>query len=178
MLKSKKHVFWEALIVTIFVFLIGFLFGIYMEQNNFNKLSDYQTLSEVTLLDGMALVQLSEKEEIDCNVFKQSNIDFANRVYEEATILERYEESGKLTESIKILHKKYDMLRALAWISNSNALDKCQNFDLIVYLYEYDSDDTNINSMQNVWSKKLGDYKLENPNVVLLPLAGNQRFLQ
>jgi ABC-type Na+ efflux pump permease subunit len=174
MLKSRKHVFWEALIITIFVFMIGFLFGVYMEQRNFNRLSDYSTLSEVTLIDGMALVQLSEKQNIDCSVLKKSNVEFANRVYEDAKLLEKYEESGKLTDSIKILHKKYDVLRTLAWISNSNALERCNDYDLIVYLYEYDSENININSMQNVWSKKLGDYKKSNPDVVLLPLAGNQ----
>jgi len=175
MLKSRKHVFWEALIVTIFVFLVGFLVGIYIEQSNFNKLNDYSTLSEVSLMDGIALVELS-KENFSCEILREKNIEFADKVFEEAKLLEEYEESGKLTESIKILHKKYDMLRTLAWISNSNAIDKCQNYDLIVYLYEYNPEGVNKKAAQSVWSRKLLDYKNENPNSVLLPISANQEI--
>jgi hypothetical protein len=174
MLKSRKHVFWEALIITIFIFLIGFLFGIYMERSNYNKLNDYSTLSEIRLIDGMALIELSKDEYISCGSLKRRNVEFADNVYREAKLLDKYEESGRLTESIKILHKKYDMLRALAWISNSNSYERCKNYNLIVYLYEYDSEEINTKAVQSVWSKKLVDFKNNNPESVLLPIAANQ----
>jgi len=176
MLRSKKRVFWEALIVTVFIFLIGFLFGIYMERGNYNRISDYSTISEINLLDGMILIQLSENRETNCEFLKKENINFANRIYEEARLLEKYEESGKITESMKILHRKYNMLRTLSWVSNSNALEMCGNYDLVVYLYEYESEDLNVKATQSVWSRKLSDIKKKNEDMVLLPIAVNQEL--
>lgn len=174
MLRSKKNVFWEALLITILIFLAGFLFGVYLEERNFNIISDYATNSEINLLDGMILVQISEDSEVSCDLLRKENIDFADRIYEEARLLEKYEEAGKITESMKILHRKYSLLRTLAWKSNSNILDKCSNYDLLVYLYEYEPERLDIKATQAVWSIKLMDVKKENPNMVLLPIAINQ----
>lgn len=176
MFKSKKHVFWEALLVTVLIFLMGFLFGVYIEGRNFNKISDYATNSEINLLDGMILVQMSEDLNVSCNLLKRENIKFADRIYEEARLLEKYEESGKITESMKIMHRKYSLLRTLAWKSNSNVIDKCNNYDLVVYLYEYDPESLDIRATQMVWSNKLLDVKKENSDMILLPIAINQNI--
>ncbi|MFA5061441.1 MAG: hypothetical protein WC494_03960 [Candidatus Pacearchaeota archaeon] len=174
MLRSKKNVFWEALLITILIFLAGFLFGVYIEGRNFDTISDYSTNSEINLLDGMILVQMSEELDLGCDFLKEENIEFADRIYEEAKLLEKYEEAGKITESMRILHRKYSLLRTFAWKSNSNVIDKCDNYDLLVYLYEYEPDSLDVRATQAVWSNKLTDIKKDNPNMVLLPIAVNQ----
>jgi len=176
MLKSKKNVLWEALIVTIVIFLAGLFLGMLIETSNSVEISNLFTQSEISLTDAMATSGLIEDLDFDCDIIKQNNIDFANRIYEEAQILEGYEESGKLTDSMKLLHKKYDLLRTLLWTSNQKSLDRCENYNLIVYLYEYNSEDTNKKAIQNVWSKILLDVKDQNDNILLLPIAGDQNL--
>ena len=121
MLKSKKHVFWEALLVTIVIFLAGLFLGMLIETANSNKISNLYLQSEITLNDISATSRLMENQNIDCEVVKENNIKIANRIYEEAKLLEIYEDSGKLTDSMKLLHKKYDLLRSLLWISNKES---------------------------------------------------------
>ena len=176
MLKSKKHVFWEALIITIVIFLAGLLLGILIETSNSNKISNLYLQSEISLTDAMATSRLSEDFEFDCNSIKNTNINFANQIYEEAKLLEEYESSGKLTSGMKLLHKKYDLLRTILWTSNQDSLERCDNYELIVYLYEYESEDTTKKATQNVWSKILLNVKEQNNNILLLPIATDQNL--
>ena len=176
MLKSKKHVFWEALIITIVVFLVGLFLGMLIETSNSNKISNLFLQSEISLSDASATSRLIENENLDCELIKESNIKVANRIYEEAKLLELYEDSGKLTDSMKLLHKKYDLLRALLWVSNQKSLDRCENYNLIVYLYDYNTEDTGKKAVQNVWSKILLDIKTQSYDILLLPIAANQNL--
>lgn len=173
-LKSKKHVFWEALIITIAVFLAGLFIGMLIETGNSNKISNLYLRSEIGLVDGTATLKISEDSDLSCESIMKSNINFANKIYDEAKLLEEYDASGKLSDNIKLLHKKYDLLRTLLWISNQNTLKKCDNFDLVVYLYEYETEDTIRKATQRVWSKLLLDIKLENENMLLIPIASDQ----
>jgi hypothetical protein len=176
MLKSKKNVLWEALIVTIVIFLAGLFLGMLIETSNSVEISNLFTQSEISLTDAVAASRLSEDFNFECEAIKKNNIEFADKIYEEAKVLEKYEESGKLIGSMKLLHKKYDLLRTLLWVSNQKSLDRCENYNLIVYLYEYDSEDTDKEVMQSVWSKILLEVKNEDNNILLLPIAANQNL--
>lgn len=176
MLKSKKHVFWEALIITIVIFLAGLFLGMLIETNNSNKIVNLYTQSEIKLADATATTQLTENLKLDCDTIKKINIEFANEVYEEAKLLELYEDSGKLTDSMKLLHKKYDLLRTLLWASNQQSLNRCHNYNLLVYLYEYNSEDIQTKATQNVWSKILLDVREDNSNILLIPIAADQNL--
>ncbi len=176
MLKSKKHVFWEALIITIVIFLAGLLLGMLVETSNSNKVSNLYLQSQISISDATAVSGLLKEGTLNCSLIKKDNIIVANRIYKEAKILEVYEESGKLTDSLKLLHKKYDLLRALLWVSNENSLKRCHNYNLVVYLYDYGTEDTEKKATQNVWSKILFKVKTQSYNVLLLPIAANQNL--
>ncbi len=175
-LKSKKHVFWEALLVTILIFLAGLFLGMLVETTNSAQISNLYLQSEISLTDASTASRLSEETEIDCEIIKENNIRFADQVYQEARLLEQYEDSGKLTSSMTFLHKKYNLLRTLLWTSNQKSLNRCDNYNLVVYLYEYGSEDTEIKAIQNVWSKILLEIKTENHDTLLLPIAANQNL--
>jgi len=176
MLKSKKHVFWEALIITIVIFLAGIFLGMLIETGNSNKINNLYLQSEISLTDAMAGLKLTEVSDLDCEALKTNNINFANQVYEEAKLLEKYETSGKLTEGMKLLHKKYDLLRTILWINNEESLTRCDNYNLIVYLYEYETEQLNKKATQKVWSKILLDTKQERDDILLIPIAADQNL--
>ncbi len=176
MLKSRKHVFWEALLITVVIFLGGLFMGMLIETGNSSKISNLYLQSEISLSDASATSRLIESQNLDCEAIRKNNIKVANRIYDEAKLLELYEDSGKLTDSMKLLHKKYDLLRALLWTSNKESLTKCKNYDLIVYLYKYGTEDANDKATQNVWSKILLDVRTQKDNVLLLPIAANQNL--
>jgi len=181
MKKNTKSVFWQALILTIVVFAAGIFLGIAYEGRKIDEISDYYVLSEIFLMDSFALSKLTDivgTGLVNCNVLIDANIEFADQIYEEAYILEKYEESGKLLEALKVLHKKYDLLRTLLWINLINIPDKCkENVSVVVYLYEYETEDLTEKATNRVWSKILFDLKQEMGNkIILIPIAADSNL--
>ena len=173
-LKSKKHVFWEALFLVVIVFVAGIMGGLWIEGNRVSDMNTYFLESEATLLDGLALSDLISTGDYSCEILKKSNVDLANKIYGEARILENLEEAGLLTENMGSMHTKYDTLRTFLWKNNFDILDKCGDYHLVVYLYEYESADLGKKATQSVWSKILMDLKNEyGENVVLIPIASD-----
>jgi len=176
MKKNTKGVFWQALILTIIVFVAGIFLGIAYEGSKIDEISDYYVLSEIFLMDSLALSKLTDVIDtnlVSCDVLVDANIEFADKIYEEAYILEKYEESGKLSEALKILHRKYDLLRTLLWINLIDIPDECkENVSMVVYLYEYKTEDLIKKATNRVWSKILFDLKQEMGNkIILIPIA-------
>jgi hypothetical protein len=172
MLKSKKHVFWEALLITLVVFALGLLLGIAFENTRLNEINDYYSMSEVALLDIFVLNGLIDSEQVNCEYIINSNLEFADRIYGEAKLLEKYEDSGKITNSFRALHRKYDLLRTSLWVNSVKTSEKCKDFNYIIYLYDYQSEDLGVKALNSVWSKILGDLKKEmGGDVLLIPIA-------
>ena len=174
-LTNRKRVFWEALFLTVVVFLFGMLLGVAFESNKLTEINDYYIRSETSIMDAFALNTFVDLEGSSCGVLANANLNFANQVYEEALLLERYENAGKLTEGMEILHKKYDVLRTFLWINTIKAAEKCgREYDSVVYLYESKSEDLTRKATQNVWSKILTDLKEEyGEEIILIPLAAD-----
>lgn len=172
-LNNRKRVFWEALFLTIVVFLFGLLVGIAFESSKLTDINDYYIRSETSIMDAFALSAFSDIDSSSCETLKKSNLDFADNIYKEAILLEDYERAGKITESMKIMHKKYDVLRAFLWINTIKTSQKCgRDYNTVVYLYISETDDLTKKATQNVWSKVLYDLKQDQgENVLLIPLA-------
>lgn len=173
MLKSRKHVFWEALLVTVVVFVFGILIGVSFEGSRLDKINDYYAISEISLMDIFALNYVLEIEDVECGDLVEANINFADRIYEEALLLERYTGAGKLGDGLDIAHRKYDLMRTLLWSNSIKVMDKCESdFSTIVYLYEFKTEDLAKKATQNVWSRLLSDLKEEKGNeIILIPIA-------
>jgi len=172
---KNKHVFWEALILAIFIFASGIFLGYLIELNRTSQIITIYQQSELDLLDAKIQNDILNIGNINCELAKQEAIDFANKVYENSQLLERYEGASKITEGMVLQHKKYDLLRTLLWSSSIKIKDKCDdNLNTIVYFYEYDPQVIETKSKQAVFSKKLLEVKNQLPeNILLIPLAGN-----
>ena len=181
MKKNKNSVFWQALVVTIIVFIIGIFLGISYEGRKLEEIDDYYILSEIFLMDSFALSKLVDVENTslaDCEFLIDKNIEFADKIYNEAYLLEKYEESGKLSESLKILHKKYDLMRTLLWINFRNIPDMCKkDVSVVIYLYEHETKDLAKKATNEVWEKVLFELKQEVQNrIILIPIAADSNL--
>ncbi|HUS51805.1 MAG TPA: hypothetical protein VMZ91_16675 [Candidatus Paceibacterota bacterium] len=175
MFKNKKNVFWQALILTGVIFIFGLVLGMAFESSRLSKINEYYAIAEISLMDILALNSMIGLDDANCSILFNSNIEFADKIYEEALLLEKYEESGKMSDSIKLAHRKYDLLRTFLWINTIKLKEKCQqNFSVIVYLYEYDPEELTKKATQIVWSRILFQLKQEKGNeIILIPIAIN-----
>jgi len=173
MLRSKKRVFWEALLLTFVVFILGILIGVAFESSKVSEVNNYYVMSEISLMEVFALNSMIDSNLVSCDILAKSNLDFANRIYSEAILLEKYEDSGKISEGIKLAHKKYDILRTFLWVNSIKTLERCKNnYSDVIYLYEYFPEDLTQKAEQNVWSKVLYDLKSEKGDkILLIPIA-------
>ena len=175
---NPKNVFLQAFFLTAVIFVFGLLLGVAFEASRIDKVNEYYARSEISLIDAVALNSLTDLSDSSCEYLVDANIDFANRIYEEAKLLDRYEDAGKIDDNIKLAHKRYDLLRTFLWINVIKTREKCsEEFSSVVYLYEYESKDLAKRATQNVWSKVLFDLKQEMGNdIILLSIAANNNI--
>ncbi len=172
-LKSRKHVFWEALFLTALVFFFGILVGVAYENNQLQRINDFYVQSEISLVDILAMNSISDVRNIDCKFLIEANLNFADKIYSEALLLQDYEDSKKLTNNINLARKKYDLFRVFLWTDSMKILEKCgKSFSSVVYLYEIEPEDLEVKATQNVWSKILEELKNQKQDeIVLIPIG-------
>lgn len=180
MLTNKKRVFWEALILTILIFILGFLAGLVFENKRVEVIEDYYIQSENSLMDIFALNNFVSLNNLSCDTLINSNINFANRIYDEAKILDEYEKAGRITDKIDAQHKKYDIMRTFLWINAMKTKEICKNDSVhtIIYIYNFNTDDLTEKATNSVWSKILGDLKETRGNeIILIPIAVDSNII-
>jgi len=177
-MKSQKNVFWQALIITIIIFGIGIYFGIYIEDIRTNKINQLYQNSEIDILDVRLQSEIYSSGEFNCELAISENIKFADRVYEEAKKLNKFEKASRLTESIKLQHKKYDLLRFIILLNSIKIKEKCINsYYEVVYLYDYHETSLEIKAKQEVFSELLKQLKNKKKNeILLIPISGDEEI--
>ena len=177
-LENKKHVFWQAFFLTVFFFFLGIVFGVYLEQLRTDNANVVFYQSEVSLYDSFALGKLLDNPLVSCEDLIGASVSFADKIYEEAKELERFDSSNKITDSLRIIHRKYDLLRTLLWMNVIDIKENCGNVNTVVYLYEYGAEDIQVRSKQIVWSRILQDLKDKRGNdIILIPIAVDQELV-
>ena len=172
MFGNKKNVFWEAFLIACVIFILGLLIGVFVESDRLQQINDYYSQAQVSLMDSMAMSN-SFSNSTNCAIMINSSINFADSIYNQALLLEKYEDSGKISNSMIIAHSEYDLLRTVLWQNLITMKSKCSNqFNFIIYLYQYNPSNLNQKAMQSVWSNILADMKQkEGNNVILVPIS-------
>jgi len=175
MFHSQKHVFWQALLVTILIFSLGLIAGFVLENWRTGKVDFLFKKSDIDLLDARIQNEIYLSGKFNCDRAIEENIKFADRIYEEAKILDRYETASELTGKIQLEHKKYDILRALLLLNSIQIKEKCNaTYYEVVYFYNFQERDFDKRAKQNVFSNQLREVKeLKGSDVLLIPIAGN-----
>lgn len=172
-IKGNKHTFWQALIIALIIFFIGIILGIFFENYRTSRMERFYINSETEIFDIQLGSDILNMFEFDCDFVLRETIGFADRVYEEAKTLEKYDASNKITEDIVNVHKRYDLLRTALWRDAIKLQEKCpQKTNVVVYLYEYMEPSINTQAKQITLSKVLLDLKKKyEDKVILIPIA-------
>jgi len=178
--KNQKRMFLYALFITLFMFNLGIFLGYMLEANRINLIENWALQTDMDILDQrIQSIAFDNIEGLDCDLMIQGNINFANKIYEEAVKIERYEKANRISGEIIIQHKKYDLLRALFWINSIKIKEQCNaDYHNIVYFYDYDNPSFEQKAEQNALSNLLGGIKEKYGNkVMLIPLATDNEIL-
>jgi hypothetical protein len=175
-LEKKYKVFIETLILTILILMIGFTIGFYIEYSRTSITAKNYKLFEVDLLDlelQNYYYRIMGNE--SCKIAIKSNLDFADRIYSQGLILERYEDANEILEDEILLEKKkYVLLKTELWLNSITIKQRCENpFHTITYIYSQepnnvkDAEQAAIAETLQTLKKELGN------NFILIPIAGD-----
>ncbi|MBU1129673.1 MAG: hypothetical protein KJ949_03525 [Nanoarchaeota archaeon] len=172
-LGNPKNAVWEAFLIAIVIFVLGLLLGVAYENSNLKKIDNYYAQSEITMMDFLVLNSVIEIGESDCSFLEKSIFDFADRIYWESITLEKFEDSEQISDSMKLAHNKYDILRTFLWANSMDLKNRCNSsFSTLVYLYEFEPEDLTKRATNSVWSKIIFDLKQKKGEAILLiPIA-------
>lgn len=197
---STKHTFWQALVFTIFIFGIGMVLGVFLENSRSNTIESNILKSEINLFDQQLRSKILESHlnqrsqiiqdgtilisnqndgvgqfEIECETATQSTFSFADKIYSEVLQLEKYDSNSKFDADLKILHRRYDLLRTVLWLESIDLKKQCNgDFHTVVYFFEYASEEIPIKAKQASISRLLIDLKEKyGSQILLIPIAGN-----
>jgi len=174
-MKSQKYIFLQALVITFVIFNIGIFFGYKLESSRIDKINEWYLESEVELLDQRIQKDAFEFIDLDCELMVEENINFADRIYEKALIIDRYEKANRINNDIILQHKRYDLLRTLFWINSMNIKEKCgSDYHNLVYFYKYNDPSLEQKAKQSFFSNLLYQIKEEKGNkIMLIPIAAD-----
>ena len=175
MIKKQKKIFLYAFILTFFVFNFGIFMGYMLETSRVNKVNTFYLESELELLDQRIQKDALDLMELDCESLVKENIAFADRTFQEALVIQRYEDANKMNEDINFQHKRYDLLRTLFWINSIRIKQKCgSDYHNLVYFYKFNNPSIEQGSKQRFFSNLLIEIKDEyGSKVMLIPIAGD-----
>ncbi len=176
--KSQKHVFWQALLLTLIVFNIGIFLGYSLEASRASRINKLYVESELELLDLKIQDEAFSLTNIDCEKAIEENIKFADKVYQEALLLERYENANRINDAIILQHKKYDLLRTYFWLNSVRLKKQCNaSYHNVVYFYQYNEPSIAKKAKQKTFSNILAELKQRQGNkILLIPIAGDMEL--
>jgi len=171
--KKQKYVFLQTLLVSALIFSFGMLIGVLVEDIRTIKVDDLYLESQIELTDLRLESEILSNLNFNCEAAIKENINFADRIYEEARSLEKYDESSKVSDKLKVAHKRYDILRTTLWYNSIKIKEKCpEKFHTVVYFYDYIDTEIPQKSKQNVISKVLSELKQkQGADIILIPIA-------
>ncbi len=175
MIKNQKRIFLYALLLTLIIFNFGIFMGYMLETSRVNKINTLYLEAEMELLDQRIQKDALELIELDCELLVQENVNFADRIFQEALLIQRYEDANRMNEEIAFQHKRYDLLRTLFWINSIRIKQKCgSDYHNVVYFYEFNNPSIKQESKQRFFSNLLIEIKEEYGNkVMLIPIAAD-----
>jgi len=178
MARSQKWTFLYALIITLIIFNFGIFVGYMLESSRINKINDWAFQAEMEILDQKIQENALDIIDFDCERLVQNNIDFADRIFEEAQKIDNYEKANRINKDIISQHKRYDLLRTLFWINSIKIKEKCNSdYHTVVYFYQYNEPSLDQKAKQRVFSKLLTEIKdAKGRDVMLIPIAADNGF--
>lgn len=175
MIKNQKYVFLYALILTFFVFNFGIFMGYMLESSRIDKINNMYIEAETELLDQIAQKDAMETLNLNCESLVEENVKFGDKIFEEALLIQRYEDANRINDNIIFQHKRFDLLRALFWINSIKIKQKCNpDYHNVVYFYQYNNPSLEQGSKQKFFSKLLQELKQEKGGkIMLIPIAAD-----
>lgn len=170
------NIYLKTLMLTAFVFLLGTIFGILLD--NYRLADVRRVISEIDVSwnDARLLnLYFGKLGKENCQLALDQNLVYNNKIYEEGLGIENAIESNKFTPELETEKQRYVLLQAQFWFNSIDLKEQCKfNYSNVVHIYnekdltpEQDAE----NKLQSSILLQLKD-KCGN-KIMLIPLEGD-----
>jgi len=177
-MKGNTFIFFEALLITLVLLSVGFSIGLYFESFRTSKVIQGYKNFEVEALDlKLQNYYFQTLNKGNCMVALEENINFADRLYDEGLIIQKYEDINQITEELLLEKKRYVLLKTELWLNSIILKERCKEpFHTVIYLYSNTPGQAK-EAEQEAISNVLKDIKEKKGNqVILIPIAGDMEL--
>ncbi|VVB79608.1 Uncharacterised protein [uncultured archaeon] len=172
-----RYYFIEALVMTMLLFSVGFMFGLGVEKARNNYLTASYLSVEKEIADLGSELDVSNLGKYNCSQLVSRNFELGNEIYNQAKIFQEYEDAAIFTkDQLSIEHRKFDKLRTSFWVNSIRIKSMCGSdvFNTVIYLYNYPATTTEEIAKQRVMERITSDLKdLPGKGTILIPIAKN-----
>ncbi|MFA5020038.1 MAG: hypothetical protein WC533_02980 [Candidatus Pacearchaeota archaeon] len=174
-LTSKYRVFLESLILSLLILIIGISIGFYIENYRTDKVVNDYKVFEINALDlKLQNYYYQIMNTASCNFTIESNLKFADEIYDEGLLIAKYEETQEFSDNLLLAKKRYVLLKTELWLNSILLKQKCKNAPhTVVYIYSQ-TGEMKKSAEQEAVSNELKKLKEKYGNeIVLIPIAGD-----
>ena len=170
------NIYFKTLLLTVFVFILGAIFGIWIDNYRLAEvrtaISQIDVSSNDARLLNLYFGRLGLLGGENCQLALDQNLIYNNKIYEEGLGIERAIEANKFTPELENEKQRYVLLQVQFWFNSIDLKAKCKfDYSNVVHLYE-EKDISNEQTAENeLQSSILLELKQKCGNkIMLIPL--------
>jgi len=170
------NIYFKTLLLTVFVFILGAIFGIWIDNYRLAEVRTVISQIDVSSNDARLLNlyfgRLGLLGGENCQLALDQNLIYNNKIYEEGLGIERAIEANKFTPELENEKQRYVLLQVQFWFNSIDLKAKCKfDYSNVVHLYE-EKDISNEETAENeLQSSILLELKQKCGNkIMLIPL--------
>lgn len=169
----KNNIFIKTTVITVIIFILGILVGLWLDNNRLNEIKDSITSMDIEWNDARlqnVFYQKISNQSNSCENAINSNLEFNSRIYQEGVEIEKSEVMNKFTPEIVYEKRRYALLQLQFWSNSIILKESCNaNYSSVVYFYSFFDESKKID--QDIQSIILSNLKKEcGNNFILIPL--------
>lgn len=169
----------KPIILTVFIFLIGLMIGITIDNYRVSRIRKTISESEIRWNDAMLLNQHLEKlGNTSCDLALEENLKYNDVIYTYGKQIEKNIQATRLTPELEQEWRSYNLLQVQFWFNSIDLKEKC-GFDYHNVIYISKIKATNGEEINNkLQSSVLTDLKDKCGNkIMLIPLTGDANLI-
>jgi len=173
---DKMNAYYKAGILTIIVFLLGAVFGIWLDNYRLSSIRETISQIDVNWNDARLLnVYFGMLGKNYCNLALEENLLYNDKIYKEGLEIEKAAEANRFTPELEQEERRYTLLQTQFWFNSQELKDKCNfTYNNVVHLYKQEDLTVGSDMDNKLQSSILMDLKEKCGNkIMLIPLAAN-----
>lgn len=169
-MKEKDNIYVKSLVISIFIFLSGMMFGILIDNYRISHIRKSLMSDIIFWDDSIFLTRLKELYgEGFCSEALELNLLYNQKIYERGKEIEEMIKLNRFAPEMREELRKYTLMQVKFWLDSRELKEKCNfTYKNVLYLQDFFAKEQEVRLRNKVQSKIMLDVKERCGNKILL----------